>query len=83
MADLTAVNHVLVRAACSADWSQLQNLYFNCREFEAVTTAIVRKVSNLRVWGLGRLTGFCNPDNNTSDSDLDTFLMLLGPLLHT
>ena len=30
------------------------------REFEAATTAIVRKVSNQRVWGLGRLTGFCN-----------------------
>ena len=27
----------------------------------AATTTIVRKVSNLRVWGLGRLAGFCNP----------------------
>ena len=32
------------------------------REFEAATTAIVRKVSNQRVWGLGRLTNFCNPE---------------------
>ena len=41
-----------------------QGLYTSIgRAFEAVTTAIVRKVSNLKVWGLGRSTGFCSPVN--------------------
>ena len=39
-----------------------QRLYNSIgRVFQAAATAIVRKVSNMRVWGLGRLTGFCNP----------------------
>ena len=46
-------------------WKALSNA--NCTgtsivcAFEAAITAIIRKVSNLRVWGLGRLSGFCNP----------------------
>ena len=68
LADLTTeehFNYVLVGAACSADWRltwpPLFNSYFNRLKFEATTNAMFRKVSNLRVWGLGRLTRFCNP----------------------
>ena len=54
------------RATCSTDWPEyilvLRIYTLIGREVEAATTAIVRKVSKLRVWGLGRLTGFCNPD---------------------
>ena len=46
-----------------------QGLYTSFGRTFKATTAIVRRVSNLRDWGLGRLTGFYNPDIKFNNYD--------------